>query len=361
VGLGAIVVMGAEFEGVRSTLLPETEQPSLLAEPLACVEVMGRSMTDRMLERFVRAGVETISVLVPVEHAYAIRCFSTSSENLTVQAVADVGSAVTQKFKDFARVGIEHAFVISASMYTETDLLDLFYFHREARQAATRTLNSEGGLDLWVVDCAKAHEFPLAELLAQAEEAGAAYFIRDYVSRLHHPRDLRRLVSDALRGRCALRPSGVEVKPGIWVDEGAGIHRRARVVAPAYIGRGAKLMEDTLITRCTNIEEGCCVDFGTVIEDSSILAHTHIGIWLDVSHAVASGNKLLNLARNVTLEIADRSIMRTAGSVREDGRMNSLDLYEPEAVNPDLRKEALQKIEPRTPKAWQFGANPIQG
>jgi NDP-sugar pyrophosphorylase family protein len=354
VGLGAIVVVGAELESVGSTAPQESD--SLIVEPLECIEVLGRSMLERTIERLARAGVELISVLVPLEKAYAVPPISTSFENVSIQVVAEMNAAVTQKLRDFSRDGVEHAFLISASLYTETDLLDLFYFHREARQTATRALDSESPLSLWVVESAKANDAHLEDLLAPA---AASYFIRDYVSHLKHARDLRRLGGDSLRGRCAMCPSGAELKPGIWVDEGAEIHRRARVVAPAYVGRGSRVMEDTLITRCSNIERGCCIDYGTVIEDSSILANTHIGIWLDVCHAVANGNKLLNLARNVTLEISDRSVMRANVSVREESRVNSFDFYEAQPVNSDLK--AGQKIEPRTPKAWQFGANSTQG
>jgi carbonic anhydrase/acetyltransferase-like protein (isoleucine patch superfamily) len=359
VGLGAIVVIGAEFDGIRSTAPQGSEQASLVAEDLACIDIMGRSATERTVERFVRAGVEVVSVLVAAEMAHVVQTFSTPFENVTVQLVADVGSAVIQKCRDFSRRGIEHAFVVSASVYTETDLLDLFYFHREARQTATRALDSGGPLNLWVVDCAKAHHTNLEDLLAQAEATAASYFIRDYVNRLTHPRALRQLVSDALRGRCAMRPSGIELKPGIWVDEGAEIHRRARIVAPAYVGRGSKIMEDTLITRCSNIERGCCIDYGTVIENSSILANTHVGIWLDVCHAIANGNKLLSLERNVTLEISDHSILRNTGSVREDMKDSNLDFsYGTQRIISE-RQDELQP--PRTPETWQFGANPIQG
>ena len=363
-GLGAIVVIGTEFEKVHSTPAQGSEQQSLLTEPLACVDIMGHSVTERTVERLVRAGAEVVCVLVPAEMAYAAQTFSTSFGNITIQAAADMGSAVLQKCKDFSRRGIDRAFIVSASVYTETDLLDLFYFHREARQTATRALDVEGPLNLWVVDCAKAHHHTeLEDLLTQAEgTAAASYFIKDYVNRLAHPRDLRRLVSDALRGRCAMRPSGVELKPGIWADEGAEIHRRARIVAPAYIGRSSKVMEDALVTRCSNIERGCYVDYGTVIENSSILANTHVGIWLDVCHAVANGNKLLSLGRNVTLEFSDRSILRAASSVREAVKENILDFSQgAQQIIPDFQQQAELQQQPRTQETWQFGANPIQG
>ena len=159
-----------------------------------------------------------------------------------------------------------------------------------------------------------------------------------------------------------MRPSGTELKPGIWVDEGADIHRRARIVAPAYIGRDTQVNEDTVITRCTNIERGCCVDYGTVIENSSILPNSHIGIWLDVCYAVVNGSKLMSLSRNVTLEISDRSILRANGSSKRESKDSNLDLsYGTQAeISDSQQQEQPVKNEPRTPK-WQFGANLIQG
>ena len=43
-----------------------------------------------------------------------------------------------------------------------------------------------------------------------------------------------------------MRPSGVEVRAGIWIEDGADVHRRARIVAPAYIGSGSKVREDII-------------------------------------------------------------------------------------------------------------------
>src|SRR5258708_6573666 len=227
VGLGAILVIGTGLQRVRATS-SESEHAPLLAEPLTCIDVMGRSMMERHVERFARSGREVISVLVSGEMDHAVQPCSVDHQNLSIQVVADVSAGVTQKLRDFSREGIEHAFVMSADLYTEADLLDLFYFHREARQTATRTLDAEGSLRLWVIDCAKAQHADLEDLLAQAEGAAASYIVRDYVKRLEHPRDLRRLVSDALRGRCAMRPSGVEIRPGSWRVHGAELHQPAR-------------------------------------------------------------------------------------------------------------------------------------
>lgn len=359
-GLGAIVVMGTGQDSFCFTTADTTAGDAFSGQPISSVEIIGRSVIERTIERLLRTEVEEVSVVVAKEIAHLVQPFSPSLNNLKVQVASDVASAVADTLRDYAQRDIEHSFLVSASLYAETDLLDLFYFHKEARQTVTRAKDCEGLLDLWVVNCARAAQENVADLLLSTKGNAVTYFVREYVSRLTHPRDLRRLASDVLRGVCSARPSGQEVKPGIWFDEGAEIHRRARIVAPAYVGRGCKVKEDTLITRCSTIERGCHVDAGTVVEDSSVLPNTHIGIWLDVCHSIANGNKLLNLERDVVVTISDPSVMRFNGSARNDAR-NGLsssrvkDLKEKKQIAADSRNETP------APEPWQLGANPIQG
>jgi NDP-sugar pyrophosphorylase family protein len=354
VGLGAIVVIGAETEGFCSSALQGTE--SLVAQPVACADILGRSMVERTIERFARADVEAVTVLVAADNPlFGIPVAAGLDHvDVIVHRVADIFSGIAQTLNEYSDRGIAHSFVTGANLYAETDLLDLFYFHREARQAATRCLNSESPMELWVVHCEKALQNDLESLFTCAEKSGASYFTRDYVNRLKHAADLRRLVSDVLSGRCALRPSGRETKPGVWLDEKAEIHRTARIVAPAYIGRGSKVQQDTLITRCSNIERDCCIDCGTVIEDSSILANTTVGIWLDVCHAVASGNKLLSLGHEVVVEISDPSVLRTTAEAKNGWELKPL--YAEQQVVAGIRQK-----QPPAPETWQLGANLIQG
>lgn len=307
-GLGAIVVPGERYRDLPARC-PHSVS-ALLSEPLGYLDVAGRSTAERTIERFVRADVDAVSVLENDSVSRKEKPCFTAFENVEFKLAADPYPAIQQKLQEYSRSGIEHSFLLFGNIYAETDVLDLFYFHREARQITTRAINCEGALDFWVVDCAKAQDIDLRNLFVQ-KGGGSSYFIREYVNRLTHPRDLRRLASDLLQGRCWSRPSGREVKRGIWIDDGAEVDRRARIVAPAYIGRGSKIMEDTLITRCSSIEKNCCVDYGSVVEDSSILQNTEIGICLDVCHAIANGNKLLSLDRDVVIEISDAAVMRS--------------------------------------------------
>jgi len=198
---------------------------------------------------------------------------------------------------EYAERGIETAFVAGLGGYVEFDAEEMLQFHRQERQASTRAFNERGALDFWVIKRRGISTVPATR--------SAAYPLCGYVNPLARAWDLRRLVVDALQGRCQLSPMGREIKPRVWVDDGAQLHRRARVVAPAYIGRASSVREDTLITRFSNVESFCEVDYGTAIEDSSVLSNSYVGIWLDVSHAVVCGSKLLNLSRNATLNLAD--------------------------------------------------------
>jgi NDP-sugar pyrophosphorylase family protein len=318
VGLGAIVVMGEAQDGEQAGVFAGAA--SVLSQPLACFDVLGRSTAERIIERFVRADVDVVTVLQTAARRDRNAAFN-AFENVEFCVMKEASEGVRQKLQDYSRTGIDHSFLVLGNVYAETDLLDLYYFHREARQAATRAIDRDGALDLWVLDCAKAQTQAMdLRQLRESEASHSSYFIREYVNRLSGPRDLRRFASDLLRGRCATRPPGREVKRGIWIDEGAEVRRRARLVAPAYIGRGSKIMEDTLVTRFSNVEKNCCVNYGTVIEDSSVLQNTDIGICLDVCHAVANGNRLLKLDRNVVIEITDPSVMRSNDETRKPVR-----------------------------------------
>jgi hypothetical protein len=193
--------------------------------------------------------------------------------------------------------------------YAEVDFPDLLRFHHNARATVTRVCDNHGPLDFWVLDSAPAAQSELSLDLSSPEGTPSAYLASGYVNRLNDARDLRRLAVDAFLGRCAIRPRGREIKPGVWIDDGARVHRSARIVAPAYIGRGTRVRASALITRCSNVERRCLVDYGTAIEDSSMLPYTYVGRGLDLAHSVCDGSRLVNLARNVAVTVEDAKII----------------------------------------------------
>jgi hypothetical protein len=356
VKLGAIIVVAADVgltQDIGDSDNVKASSGGFISEPLTFIEVAGRSTLERMVERFLSAGIDSISILVETESS-PLRPLRTASDRVfdkvkvEVQVVTDVSYAITRTLGELAQIGVGHCFVNSADAYVETDLLDLFYFHHEAQQPATRAFDGEGLLALWVVNCEAAQNLPLEALLDEAGRNGNGYFVREYAARLRRPGDLRQLSADILSGRCETNPSGEQIRPGVWIDDGADVHHDARLVAPAYIGRNSKIREDALITRCSCVERDCCVDCGTVIENSSILPGTRIGIWLDVCHAVVSGSKLLSLKRDVMVEISDPKVMCSTASSPAGEPKPYVE------TTPDVRK-----LNP-APVSWRLGAELIE-
>ena len=328
--LSAIVIVGPEIrEELESRVLLKSASPELplgatqleQRTPLACVEVLGRSVAGRLIDELRCLDVDTISVFADATIAPRHSGID-SSAKVTVHAAKDPWDAAAQKLAAYAETEIEAVLVMRASAYVEFDPADLLQSHREQGKAVTRAFDNDGPLDIWIIDKVRiAHGDDILAALQTSKPA--RYKVHGYVNRLERPRDLRRLVVDSLTRRCRLRPQGLETRPEVWIDEGAQVNRDARIVAPAYIGRGARVQAQCLITRCSNVESNCHVDYGTVVEDSSILANSYIGIGLDLSHSIVDGNNLLNLERNVTLEITDPCVIRQNRVSRKDNNRRS--------------------------------------
>ncbi len=291
--------------------------------PLVCVEVLGLSVVARLVEELRRAGIGMVSVLGNISSSSFGFDSAARIEPSSIQpcSTEEAWQGATQELLTHKESGAEAIMVVRAGAYVDLDLKDCFQFHREHGQAVTRAFDQEGPLDVWIIDPLKIWDptkIPdLGELSGTMNILSALfaaepiqYLVRGYVNRLQYPRDLRRLVVDSLTSRSRLRPLGFESRPGVWIDESAQVHHDARIVAPAFVGHGARIAEQCLITRCSNVESNCQIDYGTVVEDSSILSNSYVGIGLDLSHSIVDGNNLLNLERGVTMEIADPCVIR---------------------------------------------------
>jgi NDP-sugar pyrophosphorylase family protein len=175
-----------------------------------------------------------------------------------------------------------------------------------------------------------------------------SYFVKQYSKRISQPRDLRALVMDAFTGRCQIRPSGKEVSPGVWMEEGAQVYRGAQVTGPAFVGRACTLRENTHVASCSNIESCSYVDCGTAIEDATILPNTYVGIGLDVRNSVVHGNRLLNLTRDVVIEIGDPGLFHSTASEGKAGAaklalMNLLNLTKTNPAEESTRDGIQQR------------------
>ncbi len=267
----------------------------------ASVPMLGCTTVARTVDHLRQNGINEISV------------FGGRSHGSIPAGVVDVESHAWQsagrQLRIYREDGFETVLIVRVGAYVETDLSALVGQHRRDRLAVTRAADQEGVLDLWAVDV---QTFDAGDDLfsALAETNVTEFEITGYVNRLYSPHDFRRLTSDLLTGKCKARPRGTETRPGIWMEEGVQVARGARVVAPAYIGRDVRIADDCLITRCSNVESWSQIDFGTAIEDTSILANTYVGIGLDLSQSIVDGDQLLNLRHDVRLHISDPVVVK---------------------------------------------------
>jgi NDP-sugar pyrophosphorylase family protein len=283
--------------------------------PLALWEIFGKSVLLRSVERLQQAGIGNISVFLdqsvpdealPEDTAIAAVTWARHAED-------DLWREAENSFSQFADNGVDAVLAIRLGAYTELDISDLLRFHLDQRTHVTMACDASGPLDFIAINSGRRNDaaFLMRSRLQRTRLPAAHYVTNAYSNRLSNPKEFRALVQDGFLGRCGIRPLGMEIKPGVWVDEHARIHRSARVLAPAYIGAGARVRAAAVITRCSSIEHHAEVDCGTVVEDASILPHTYVGAGLDVAHVVLGHGRLSHTVRNVEVEIADPRLVGT--------------------------------------------------
>jgi len=314
---GAIVIAGMESQAEENEQLNSCGFISRERQRfLAGVELLGQSVFSRLVQRLSRFSFDTMSVFVDSSLALEIDDFSAMQVDAT-----DVWRGVARSLIEAKEAGTDAVLLVRAGAYVEFDPADLIRFHRDCGNIVTRACDDRGLLDLWVIDPGIAQEN--IDLKSSLQTAGGPYYqVHGYVNRVETLRDMRQLVADGLSSRCHLQPQGVEVRPGVWMAEGAQVERGARIMAPAFLGRDVKISEQCLITRCSSIERNCQIDYGTVVEDSSILSGTYVGIGLDLSQCIADGTCLVNLNREVALEIKDPVVMRQVRQNKPRGESN---------------------------------------
>ena len=305
---GAIVIAEAENREDSPPEAPGSSSLNGLTQLgcLAGVELLGMSAFARLMQNL--TGTKTIADVSVVLDGSLPEGDLTHDPDVMIEVTSDVWGVAREQLLDQRHRGLDPVLIIRTGAYIECDLDDLVSFHYRSGEAVTCVGDDRGALDFWVVN---PHIVSGQDDLRTAlEGAEACYRVQGYVNRLDSWWEMRRLVIDGLTLRCLFWPQGREVRPGVWMAEGAQLERGARIVAPGFIGRDVTICDHCLITRCTNVENGSYVDYGTAVEDSSILAGTYVGIGLDLSHSIAQGTHLAHLDHDVMLEISDPMVVR---------------------------------------------------
>jgi hypothetical protein len=282
VEMGALVVTaGGEASGTAQ--MPDLWAPSW---PL-----LGETVLERWIKKVQGLGIGLVSVVNPdAQHANRVHTMI-----------------------EWAKGGVEQILLIVLGSYAEIDLLDLVRFHYEGQNRVTRVFDQQGPLGISLLD--------RGSVLTNREKTdhdqclpSSRYDFLGYVIRLSSTVSYRRLVEDALLGRCEIKPTGVQTRANVWVHETARVHPSAQIDAPCYIGMEAEIRAGVVIRRCSSVERNCRIDLGTTLDHASILPNTYVAPGLYVRESVVDGSRLEDLARGVTVDLGAAGLSARVGS-----------------------------------------------
>jgi len=290
-------------------------EANIASTPFALADVVGRPAVHHLLRDLQRQNVGEITVVS--ETAVPPLTVSSRQEvrdvNWTVAEGHQLWRAAEEAYNDLAQSGAEEILVIRVGAYVEFDLDSLLQAHLDNRTHATRAVDEHGSeMDVFVVTGSRRNEaaYLFRHRLAETRSRCGAWRFRGYRNELATPHHLRCLAVDALLGENSITPKGEQIRPGVWIGRGAQLHPRARVLAPAYVGENAKVRCNAVITRCSVVEHHAEIDFGTVVEDASVLPYTYIGPGLDLIRSVVGCCRVASLDHGVEVEIADPRLLR---------------------------------------------------
>jgi len=211
---------------------------------------------------------------------------------------------------EYLRDGMETLILARLGPYVEFDLADLLRAHHQTGSDLTQVCHSERPLDFVVVRARRlresgSHRSRLSSMLHHRR----LYAMEGCFNRLSSPMDFRRLVVDAMLGRCSIRPIGREVEPGIWLGKSASIDPSAMLESPVYVGMNSSLGPACKVLGLSCIEKDCDIDAGTTVEQSSVLEGTYLGMGLHLQNTVTGNGKLFHLERDIEIEIQDNRLI----------------------------------------------------
>jgi hypothetical protein len=272
---------------------------ALSVPPYVTRSILGTSLIDRTIERLKLAGAVSIQTL---KGAAFNHVFPWRSAKATPPLV-DWEEAVSRQINE----GIEHLLLLRLAAYSDLDCSSVIQFHSRSGSPLTQVYAPSGSLDMAIVNAKVLRESDhsycktISGLIPQQRR----FLYRGYVNRLATPEDFFNLVRDGLYGACGLRPTGREVRQGIWLGDGACVDSTASLTAPIFIGENSLISPDCTITGTCSIERDCKIDVGSSICQSCIFPETYIGPALNVRRSLVQGSRLFHLDRKVEISIAD--------------------------------------------------------
>ena len=283
--------------------------------PLGLLPVVGRPVVSHIIDHLLRSGIDGIAVVSePAPAPYVRAAQVPGTKWLQPGSNGNVWRTAENVFNEFAQGGADLVLAFRVGAYVEVDVERLVQFHLDQRNRVTVVEDEHGPLDVFVISASRRNDaaFMFRHNLASFRAACGRFQFPGYSNRLMDAHDLRALATDTLVLKTQISPAGRQIKPGVWVEDGARIHHGARILAPAFVGAHSKIRAAVVLTRGAVIEHHCEIDCGTVVENTSVLPYTYVGAGLDLSHAVAGFRRVVHLRRNVAVEINDPKLVGRA-------------------------------------------------
>jgi len=299
--------------------LGESKCEGFAEVPFTLLDALGRPALHYVIDRLRQAGLEAgdisvLSNLRPPSAVYSQRVVERLGLSWTNYSGASLVRAAEGKFAEYAHAGAEVILVVQAGAYAEIDYEGLIQFHLESQNRVTSVSDDDGLVGAFAISASRRNDaaYLFRHNLQSCRTTSVPYITRGYVNRLQNAADFRQLIVDAFAEQNSIRPVGRQVRPGVWLGAGARLEREARIVAPAFIGAGARICKSAVVTRCSNVERFAFVDCGTIVENATVLPSSYVGAGLDVSHAVVGFRRIAHLDRKIEIEVRDRRLLAPA-------------------------------------------------
>jgi len=308
----AIVLIGPAGESNDRPTPVTDSQENFAGIPFSILPVLGHTALGRVVECLKCAGIDSVTVL---SAANAESPYVKDSDHPKIRwqnvANAQLWRAAEDEFDHLARGGAELVLVVRLGAYAEIEIDPLLQFHLDQCNHITQVAAADGPLDYFVLSGSRRNDaaFLLRNKLGRMRVQARPYITGGYVNRLQTAADLRRLTLDSLLQKTSIRPQGEQVRPGVWLGQGAKIDHNVRLVAPCYIGPYARVRSGSLITRGSSLEHHTIVDCGTVVEASTLLPFSYLGPGLDLVHSVVGSNRIASVKHAAELEIEDKTLV----------------------------------------------------
>ena len=274
--------------------------------------VLGKTVLDRWVERVQGLGVDMVSI---------------------VDRDSPAPSRAQSMF-DWARGGVEQILLILLGSYAEVDLLDVVRFHHQGQHRITRVFDPLGPLGISLLNRHAVLKSYSADNTFEPAEHSTRYDFLGYAVRLSSPAAYRKLVEDALEGRCDVKPNGLEAGKNIWTHPASEIDASVRLGGPCYVGAYARLNPGVLIGSGSSVEHNCDIDIGTTLDHASILPNTYVAPGLCVRNSIIDGTHMESLSHGISVELGSLGLSARKKAIASYWSQPSL--IRNESLGPDV-------------------------